>query len=623
MRNLQFTTCLAIVGFLVSLGQSSAQVVLYDNLGNVRSDGNSEDYLTPGGSNGRIAQQFFLGDHTNIDQVTVFLLRTPSPGGTGSLRLELWRDNGSDQPVAPDDPTGKIADLGKVVDVTKIPAGTFGEYTFDNLILGLEPNNPYWIVTNHEEVSGNNAVGVATVFGGDPMYPDPPGYDPTAGTNGAAHIHANRNQNPHWRNLKEFFGLEHFYQAMKVEAMQLAAPGAPLVGDFNNNAQLDSIDIDMLSSQYRRVPDDGLFDLDNDGSLTQADREAWVHNLANTNFGDSNLDGEFNSDDVTTVLQAGEYDDNITLNSTWAEGDWDGNGDFDNADIVFALQHGGYAQGPRAAGAVYEAIQSSGKTGDGQTSLIYNARTGELAVDAPVGVELTSINIDSAVGTLTGQAAANLGGSFDNDADRNIYKATFGSSFGSLSFGNVAQMGLTEEFVLEDLTVIGSLAGGGDLGSVDLVYVRATARGDFNGDGILDVTDIDLLSAEILEGSNNPAVDLTDDDIVDAADLAEWRSVAAVHNGFDSPYLLGDADLDGIIDSTDLNNLALNWQQKANAWSQGDFDVNGIVDSADLNHLAINWRQAIPMASAVSVPEPSASLLVLLGISLVRRPRIN
>jgi hypothetical protein len=35
----------------------------------------------------------------------------------------------------------------------------------------------------------------------------------------------------------------------------------------------------------------------------------------------------------------------------------------------------------------------------------------------------------------------------------------------------VAQVGLSEEFVANDLTVVGSLAGGGELGSVDLVYI--------------------------------------------------------------------------------------------------------------------------------------------------------
>ena len=52
-----------------------------------------------------------------------------------------------------------------------------------------------------------------------------------------------------------------------------------------------------------------------------------------------------------------------------------------------------------------------------------------------------------------------------------IFRATFGTSFGSLSFGNVAQPGLSEEFLRGDLVVVGSLAGGGDLGEVDLIYV--------------------------------------------------------------------------------------------------------------------------------------------------------
>ena len=94
-----------------------------------------------------------------------------------------------------------------------------------------------------------------------------------------------------------------------------------------------------------------------------------------------------------------------------------------------------------------------------------------MAVDAPAGKQLTSVNIQSASSIFTGAPAENLGGSFDNDKDDNIFKATFGSSFGSLSFGNVAQAGLSEAFVAGDLTVVGSLSGGGDLGNVDLVWI--------------------------------------------------------------------------------------------------------------------------------------------------------
>jgi hypothetical protein len=112
------------------------------------------------------------------------------------------------------------------------------------------------------------------------------------------------------------------------------------------------------------------------------------------------------------------------------------------------------------------AINGGGTVGDGQTTIICNPTTGELSVDAPASKELTSINFDSAACIFTGEPAQNLGGGFDNDSDCNIFPATFGESFGSRSFGNVVQAGLTCEFVKNDLMVVGSLAGGGDLGPV-------------------------------------------------------------------------------------------------------------------------------------------------------------
>ena len=191
--------------------------------------------------------------------------------------------------------------------------------------------------------------------------------------------------------------------------------------------------------------------------------------------GDADQDFDFDQLDLVQVQTAAKY---LTGQpATWGDGDWNGapsgepgspppgDGIFDQRDVIAALAAGVYLTGP------YGTIQPEGTENDAQTSIIYNTTTGELAVDAPAGSELTSVNIDSASGIFTGQAAQDLGGSFDNDADNNIFKATFGSSFGSLSFGNVAQPGLSEEFVAGDLTVVGSLAGGGDLGNVDLIYV--------------------------------------------------------------------------------------------------------------------------------------------------------
>jgi hypothetical protein len=195
--------------------------------------------------------------------------------------------------------------------------------------------------------------------------------------------------------------------------------------------------------------------------------------------GDADQDLDFDQLDLVQVQIAAKYLSGQP--ATWGEGDWDaapggspgspptGDGFFNQFDIIAAQVAAQYLAGP------YAAVGSGGQAGDGQTSVVYDPATGEMSIDAPSGMELTSVNIDSAAGIFTGDAAANLGGSFDNDADNNIFKATFGGSFGSLSFGNVAQAGLSEEFLLGDLTVVGSLSGGGALGDVDLIYVPEPA----------------------------------------------------------------------------------------------------------------------------------------------------
>ena len=191
--------------------------------------------------------------------------------------------------------------------------------------------------------------------------------------------------------------------------------------------------------------------------------------------GDADQDLDFDQMDLVQVQIAAKYLSG--RDATWGEGDWnaapggvpgsppEGDGVFDQLDVVAALSPNHYLTGP------YSAVAPGGSTGDNQTSVGYNANTGEVWVDAPAGKELTSINISSASSIFTGDDAMHLDGAFDNDADDNIFKATFGGSFSSLSFGNVAQAGLAPEALAADLTVVGSLAGGGDLGDVDLIYV--------------------------------------------------------------------------------------------------------------------------------------------------------
>ena len=149
---------------------------------------------------------------------------------------------------------------------------------------------------------------------------------------------------------------------------------------------------------------------------------------------------------------------------------------------------------------------------------------------------------------------------------------------------------------------------------------------DFDRDGDVDGDDVDALVGEIVAGTNDSAFDLSADGAVNNADLTQWLGDVATANGFATPLLPGDANLDGSVDSADLNRLALSWRQEIALWSAGDFTADGVVNSGDLNELALNWQTSIPVGISASapVPEPSAWLLTVVGLALAwRRPRCS
>jgi hypothetical protein len=125
--------------------------------------------------------------------------------------------------------------------------------------------------------------------------------------------------------------------------------GGGIPGDFNNDMLVNEADIDALTATIKAGGMDRKFDVNQDGAVNSLDRNTWVNGIKNTWFGDSNLDGEFNSSDFVQVFTRGEYEDNVPSNSGWGDGDWDGSCDFDSADFVKAFTEAGYEKGPRAA----------------------------------------------------------------------------------------------------------------------------------------------------------------------------------------------------------------------------------------------------------------------------------
>jgi hypothetical protein len=64
--------------------------------------------------------------------------------------------------------------------------------------------------------------------------------------------------------------------------------------------------------------------------------------------------------------------------------------------------------------------------------------------------------------------------------------------------------------------------------------------------------------------------------------------------------LLGDANLDGLVNGSDFNIVAANFNQSITGWDQGDFNYDGLVNAADFNELAANFNQGASGASGAS-----------------------
>lgn len=140
---------------------------------------------------------------------------------------------------------------------------------------------------------------------------------------------------------------------------------------------------------------------------------------------------------------------------------------------------------------------------------------------------------------------------------------------------------------------------------------------DFTGNNICNVTDLDLMQslgpiATGIPATGNEQFDLNGDEVIDLIDRDEWLAVAATENGFGSPYKLGDANIDGVVDGSDF----ISWSTAkftANLlWSKGNFNADAVVDGQDL--LLWNDNKFTSSDEVTAVPEPTTGILSLLGL---------
>ena len=139
----------------------------------------------------------------------------------------------------------------------------------------------------------------------------------------------------HSTTVKARFLTDGVWSAL-VEANFIVA----LTGDINSDGKLDPVDVDLVCRGIRQ--DDSRMDLNNDGQIDESDISFLVEDLMATKIGDVNFDGIFDSSDLVSIFQQGQYEDGFDSNSSWSSGDWNCDGEFDTSDLVTAFRAGGF-----------------------------------------------------------------------------------------------------------------------------------------------------------------------------------------------------------------------------------------------------------------------------------------
>ncbi len=188
--------------------------------------------------------------------------------------------------------------------------------------------------------------------------------------------------------------------------------------------------------------------------------------------------------------------------------------------------------------------------------------------------------------------------------------------FGRMLEGSMADIRIYDEGLSEERII--AIMDGSDPGGLN------TNPCDFDGDGLLGIGDVDLLSAEVQAGTNTAKFDLNGDGSVNSADLKQFIEGPDKLNTY-----IGDANLDGEFNSSDFVVVfsASEYEDPIannSTWATGDWNGDGEFNSSDFVTAFSSAGYEQGPRPPVAVPEPSTVLLSSLGLLafvMVRRLR--
>jgi hypothetical protein len=263
---------------------------------------------------------------------------------------------------------------------------------------------------------------------------------------------------------------------------------------------------------------------------------------------------------------------------------------------------------------------------------LIDVQAGSHTISLPLTIASNS-TINVATGstlTLSGAVIVNTGESLGQSGSGTVsYQSSVDvQTGGSISFGN--------GFHSTGLTLEGT----------------ATATAIAHGSGAA----VNVLQFDTLSVAGGAKFNLTNNELITTSTLTAIRTMLAAGQLYTSTAggglgygtagagqvkvqftLLGDTNLDGKVDVTDLGNLASSYGAGSGAvWVQGDTNYDGKVDVTDLGNLASNYGGQLssgPVASSLAivagdsssatVPEPTAlgALCIASALLLARRRR--
>jgi hypothetical protein len=149
---------------------------------------------------------------------------------------------------------------------------------------------------------------------------------------------------------------------------------------------------------------------------------------------------------------------------------------------------------------------------------------------------------------------------------------------------------------------------------ISLAPLGAAFPGDVNGDGAVDVADIDALTQAVLDNSTDLRFDVNGDQAVTADDHEYW--VKEIQGTY-----LGDANLDNEFNSSDLVQVFAGGKYESDAdasWGEGDWNGDLRFGSGDLvAAFADGGYEQGPRAGVNAVPEPTGIGIVASALAWV------